>query len=97
MTKEEFDVAFWDRKLTVLHHTNQEWRDICEYVQAVDPIIRVPNYHEHDCQRFPYSGIENGCVTAYQTRSDSISYQEFMIITSGAEEVDCPVDFAEVL
>lgn len=97
MTKEEFDDAFWNKKIVVLHHTNQEWQDICEYAQAVDPALHVSDYREHDCQCFPYACIENGSVTAYQTRSDSISYREFMEIITGAEEADSSIDFAEVL
>lgn len=97
MTKEEFDAAFFHGALTVHHHTDQEWRDLCNYAWSVDPAICAPDYDKHDCRRFPYVSIVRRCVAAYRSRSDSISYHEFVSIISETEGAGCSVDFEEVL
>lgn len=85
MTKSEFDDAFLDGNVCIMHKNKDEWAEICSYAATLgvkpQSIIGLPN-GEHNCHAYPYACVDRA-HHAMSARSNAarfewtLSFEEF--------------------
>lgn len=100
MTKSEFDDAFLDGILCIMHKNKDEWADICSYAATLgvkpQDLSAVSN-NEHDCQTFPYAYVRpvQNRMSARNSADRfeyTLSFEEFCSAINNDETVEFQCD-----